>query len=353
MTAEVDTPVQALEIVGVGGDDLAGALSGLDVANVRVAGPQGWARAAGTVAAAGGPGGRRLRAVIASVSGELHDPSPDPSAGLASLAAAADHAGAPLLVLNGSTLVDDRDRAKARQIMDLDLVVLDGSKQTGLSVIDVDRLVAEIGGHGHIHGPCAYDEAVTGLVRDEITRVLGLRGVLQQTRAWRLVLPPLPQVSDLVLTEWLKQPGDAIADGDALCTVVVTGLRKLDRVTDARDLAAIVPKSGWWQQRRRRGRVRRKDVELAVTVKAWEGGVLRTMFVRSGHRFGPQSVLAVVTADAGTQVPDQAELAQAPGFRAYVEFGQPGADGVGDGDSGAGDTAGSGSGPGSGEGSKR
>lgn len=97
-----------------------------------------------------------------------------------------DDVAAHVLVLNICTWAPDV-AANDRRADRLAILALDLSLDEGISIVDVDRLVAEIGARGHVAVLGHYDDVVHGLVAVELARILGDYGFFE-TR------PLVPQV---------------------------------------------------------------------------------------------------------------------------------------------------------------
>jgi hypothetical protein len=103
----------------------------------------------------------------------------DPRAYIDAVTAAADLVKATdgcLLLVNGSSVVpgprDDERRAVSLDIARLNLAALRLSMATGLSVIDVDRIIAELGGDDHVTGVLEYAAAARAAIAEEAAYVL-------------------------------------------------------------------------------------------------------------------------------------------------------------------------------------
>ena len=59
-----------------------------------------------------------------------------------------------------------------RAIQQLNLAVMELSVLDGISVIDVDRIVAELGGREHVQEFLSYSPDARAAIRDELVRVL-------------------------------------------------------------------------------------------------------------------------------------------------------------------------------------
>jgi hypothetical protein len=99
---------------------------------------------------------------------------------MAQVIAACKDEGCRVIVLNGSTL-DPSDvlscyanvgETGPLTVHRLDLELIELSMLDGISVVDVDRVVAEYGGCEHVHGPFDYSVEVCEAIRDEIALVL-------------------------------------------------------------------------------------------------------------------------------------------------------------------------------------
>lgn len=83
-----------------------------------------------------------------------------------------------VLVVNVSTWSPDARSGDLRAAR-LDVLAIELSAAEGVSVVDVDRLVAELGAAGHVAGPGAHDAVVDGLVAAEVVRVLADYGFFE------------------------------------------------------------------------------------------------------------------------------------------------------------------------------
>lgn len=89
--------------------------------------------------------------------------------------------GAHVVMLNGSSL-DPEDRHHtyvgmaddpiAVRIHKMNLVALELSYREGISIIDVDRIVAELGGDQSVEAPLRYSEDANVAIREEFLRVI-------------------------------------------------------------------------------------------------------------------------------------------------------------------------------------
>ncbi len=89
--------------------------------------------------------------------------------------------GAHVLITNVST-VDTTDRTYnyhghaeepvPLRIQRLDLMLIGVSNETGISIVDVDRLVAEMGAAGHVGAAGEYDDVASARIAAEIVRII-------------------------------------------------------------------------------------------------------------------------------------------------------------------------------------
>ncbi len=85
-------------------------------------------------------------------------------------------AGGRVLVVNASTVVPEprspERRARSLAIARRNVECIRLSVATGISVIDVDRIIAELGGDEHVVAACSYSSAARDAIADETARVL-------------------------------------------------------------------------------------------------------------------------------------------------------------------------------------
>lgn len=89
-------------------------------------------------------------------------------------------AGSHVFFLNGSTIDPSRlvsnyhaiDEPFTRTAQRLDLMLLHLSISHGISIVDVDRLLAEMGAAHHVIGPLEYSAAACEAICEEILRIM-------------------------------------------------------------------------------------------------------------------------------------------------------------------------------------
>jgi hypothetical protein len=85
-----------------------------------------------------------------------------------------------VITLNASTLhpgdavscYRDAEDSPALAAHRIDLALIRLSMEEGISIIDVDRIIGEVGGDHHVHDICAYSPDARAAVRDELANVL-------------------------------------------------------------------------------------------------------------------------------------------------------------------------------------
>jgi hypothetical protein len=94
--------------------------------------------------------------------------------------AAKERLDAHVLVFNCSTIDPNaqvhnyfgREDDLALRIHKLNFALIELSIQEGISIIDVDRQIAELGGQRHVIGPCCYSDEACAALGQEVVRVL-------------------------------------------------------------------------------------------------------------------------------------------------------------------------------------
>jgi hypothetical protein len=96
------------------------------------------------------------------------------------IAAVKERLDAHVLVFNCSSIDPDdnvhnyhgREDTTALHIHRLNLALMELSCQEGISIIDVERLISEMGGERHVVAPCRYSDEAYEAVGQEFLRVL-------------------------------------------------------------------------------------------------------------------------------------------------------------------------------------
>jgi hypothetical protein len=77
-----------------------------------------------------------------------------------------------VLLLNGSTVRPGSHLAGMTEVAALNLGCLELSVETGVSVIDVDRAIAELGADEHVLAPLTYSDAAHHAISDVVADIL-------------------------------------------------------------------------------------------------------------------------------------------------------------------------------------
>ena len=144
--------------------------------------PQGWTSTLVSLRSNGVT--NHFDVLLTSATAELDDPSRDPADALIELTRfVGERRHASVVVLNASTLLlgTDTDGRPAREpepldlrIRRLDMATVEASKATGLSVLDADRLVAEMRLPVKVRGVLGYADEVNGVLRHALIDVRGV-----------------------------------------------------------------------------------------------------------------------------------------------------------------------------------
>lgn len=217
---------------------------------------------------------------------ERVEASPDRIAeSIRAVAAKAQEHDADLLVFNVSTYVPDQtiyyfkpgeDQPYALRAHALDLLVEQLAGEHGFFVLDVDRIVAELGAGEAVEGPGRYSSEALAVIGDEAasaSMALPSVSLAYGAEVMQLVVPRYDRRTEAgVLEDWHVNAPTAIEPGDALFDV------RFDHLHTR--LAA--------QGRRDTGR------SLRVAVVATQTGYLKEISARPGQRVEVGSRVGVV-----------------------------------------------------------
>lgn len=309
---------------GMRGDGLGQATGMMGRLRILERSPGGWAANIDAMKAAEAEDPEPIDVVIASVSGEVADPSPDPPEALIELARHVHERAGQLIVLNASTLTpgETNDPSDARdplalRIRRLNLAVLRGSKATGLCVVDADRLVAESPIAQKVVSPFDYAPSVRETLRSEALRILRELGIAEQRTVMELHVPFIRRASTMLVERWLKAGGDPIVPGEIICELKLVGVRSLSRPTNAFVLASINGREPLIQRMFSRERVRRRAIDATVSVVSADSGVLRTILRPDGAPVHPDDPLALLTVTPDSSLDAEEEPSR---FRAVTRI---------------------------------
>jgi hypothetical protein len=247
----------------------------------------------------------------------------------------------PILALNGSS-VDPEDQifaygpdttdALALRMHRFNLALLEISADTGLAIIDVDRIVGELGATAHIPAFLRYSPEAGRAIRDECLRVIGEMGVRPRARALAagaaagrtpgVMRLDMPSVSALTqcgrIVRWYKQVGDRIAHGDDLVDIdlQVAG-RRIRRLDERIEQPTFSPQPDAQDA----GTVAAAGTVIPVRVTAAENGILRQISAAAGSERDVGELLAVLSTEGAAPAPGDAEMiAGAPPCRVAVNI---------------------------------
>lgn len=218
-----------------------------------------------------------------------------------------------ILVLNASSIVpaeqpyhyQNSRESIAERIQRLNLALLEVSATEGISIVDVDRAIAEMGGADHVQAALHYSPAANHAICQEVLRILLELLPFQQSSALlRLSMPYVGRgVEHGRLLCWHKTAGSPVASGDDLADVEVK-VRKMARTKSSLHLS-----SG--QSNKTGGRWEKTVLRLTAT----EPAVLQQLFARPGQDVTIGSLLAALTT-----VPDTAGPLDEEAIKGAAEF---------------------------------
>jgi hypothetical protein len=184
----------------------------------------------------------------------------------------------------------------------LNLAAVELSHRFGSYLLDADRLVAELGGDGLVHGPGRYGAEACAVLQAELVRVLALAGLQHPTTTHVLRLPKMGHVQQVTVTGWRYEIGQMVKPGSVVCDVAVLGRVRFHRPTSALDLASISGRRSLVRRLVGRERLQHAKQQMVGTVVALDRGVLREIRTADGVALAEGDELALLTPD------DQASL---------------------------------------------
>jgi hypothetical protein len=276
-------------------------------------GPQGWERTLKLLRTQRGDLAN-VDFLLTSVSSELTDPSHEPLECLIDLARFVqdEHSGR-LAVLNASSLVprsprgDDSTVRKAEalslRIRQLNLVCMEASNATGLSVVDADQLVAEKTLPGKIIGPFDYSPQMCEALQSRFVSILHELGFAERS-VMEARVPFVRQAGQLTIERWLKSEGDLVTIEDAICEIRLGDIRRMSRPTSALVLASIRGRTPRLRTLLSRERVRQRTRDATLALVAGETAILRKILSPVGAGVRSLDAVALLTADRETPIGD-------------------------------------------------
>jgi hypothetical protein len=189
------------------------------------------------------------------------------------------------------------------------LALLELSSRHGIAIIDVDRILAEIGAGEHVLEPLVYDGEVSTLITDELIRIITDLGLFSPSPERQQINMPYVdrQIQGGTIAHWHKQPGDWVQTGDDIFDFSVTEISKMQRTGGS----LIRPADTRL--------ITKRDIEFTIRVSASSSGMLEQVFAEAGdyRRVGQR----VATVRRDSDVVPTPELADnLPRFRAVPNF---------------------------------
>ena len=174
-----------------------------------------------------------------------------------------------------------------------------------VSIVDADRILAELGASALVVGPTDYLVDGCVAVCAETARIIDDSGFLDKVlldhnpeggRDWiRLELPFLVSgAEEVIVTEWHKSVGETVESGDPLCDVTVRSGRAMVRVNTASKLLEEDRPAG------RRPNMRTVRLKVGFRLTAAESIQLSEVTVDNGQAIGKDSLLAIATSRVGS-----------------------------------------------------
>ncbi|HWC32180.1 MAG TPA: hypothetical protein VG709_03550 [Actinomycetota bacterium] len=261
--------------------------------------------------------------LLISVSAELEDPSPDPKQALLALAGlVTGERGGRIVVLNASSVAAAGASMASGGSLELairrlNLVAVEVSHETGISVLDADRVVATASAGPKVGAALDYSPDVLRSLQAALVRILDDLGV-GAGAVLEARVPFVRPAKRLRIERWLSREGDRIEPGDRLCEIGLVGARRMTRPTNAVVLASI---SGRRTLRsllsRERAGARARTGTLSLVAR--DAGVLRRIMAARGAAIHPGDAIAVFTPE-----PDSAiEGVRPDAFRAMLQTDDP------------------------------
>jgi hypothetical protein len=264
--------------------------------------------------------------LLVSASSELADPSSHPREALIELARlASERMGAHLIASNGSTLLGASrgERVGASRTDDpldlrirrLNLLIMEASNATGLSVLDVDRIVAETRLPGKVTTPFAYAPEMNVILRSALVSILGALGFAERG-VMEVRVPFIREVATVSVDRWLKSEGEVVAADEVICHLSLSGMWKLQRPRNATVLASIRREASLLERFLARERVQKRTLEAVVSLVARDTAILRKVVRAAGSVVRSGEPIGLFSGDADVPIEDR-DLVTSP-FRATI-----------------------------------
>ncbi|MEN8239453.1 MAG: hypothetical protein ABFR53_09655 [Actinomycetota bacterium] len=168
----------------------------------------------------------------------------------------------------------------------------------GLSVVDVDGAVAEVGAADNVPAPCQLAAAAIDFVTEEAVLAIDQSGAFGKTLQAPVMTVRVPQfdrrTTNGVIAKWHFRSGDEVHDGDVMFEV------RFDRSTHRFDLVEAPKDRG---RSRRRAKPKRSRTLSPIDVSVVAGGtvVLQEILIPEGAPVSAGSIAAVATSSSVEQ----------------------------------------------------
>jgi hypothetical protein len=167
----------------------------------------------------------------------------------------------------------------------LNYALIQLSQQEDISLVDVDRLIAELGGRAHVRRFSDYSPEAYQAIGQEFLRVTEALGLFtKQSSLRKLILPQLDnQFQSGSILRWHKQEGEWVEAGDHLLDVKVEEIKRYKRTNagQAEELQAAELNTRNWS--------------WLVRLTASDEGFLRKKYVAEAGTCAADDLLAVLS----------------------------------------------------------
>ena len=255
-----------------------------------------------------------------------------------------ERSGAPVLVLNCSSIDpadtvfryrgvgEDTWSVRAQKF---NLALMRISALEGVSIIDVDRILGEMGADRHVSECACYSEEASRVIRQECLRVMEDIGVFHDSgpiaedrlqkekgKGLRLVMPFVNRLSHRgIIVRWHKKVGDCVRFGDDLLDIdmQVGGVPAMSRGERIQYL--VKPQDSAPGNNRTGEKGDGPGAVISVRVTSADSGFLRRVDAPEGSEKNVNDLLAMMATDAATVLIDGDDAASmAVTFRVAVNL---------------------------------
>ena len=218
--------------------------------------------------------------------------------------------GASVVALNGSTVVSDDnthnyhgvDTTMSERVRRLNLGLVQVSSKTGMSVVDVDRIVAEKGAGENVSGTLDYSDVIVEEVRREFARIaseigFGAQGDASPEAASGVLEMRMPyinkQMSEGVVLRWHAGEGDRVEYGQPVLDLEVDRVKLMLRSKSDAFLTSFDEEDE--EDPAAREFRNRTNIRVAHRVVASDHGYLRRIEAGPGDRVHVGDLLALIS----------------------------------------------------------